>query len=239
MKKKKWIGKAGSIVGIMLVLALVVFGVKKVVALMPYLNLPEITKEQLDDLKLDKCKKLMIVAHPDDETLWGGFGLIEDDYFVLCITNGDNEVRSGEFKKIMETTGDVGLILSYPDKIGGKRSDWRLWKKQIQTDIETVLNYKDWESVVTHNEKGEYGHQHHIMTHELEVAAFRQSNCKAQQYFFGKYYKKKDLPEDLEGKVVNEKLNQKYQLYKIYESQKRTIKKLSHMTPYENWITAD
>ena len=30
------------------------------------------------------------------------------------------------------------------------------------------------------------------MTHELEVAAFRKSNCKAQQYFFGKYYKKKD-----------------------------------------------
>ena len=239
MKKKKWIGKAGLIAGAVLVLALVVFGIKKFMAFLPYMNLPEVTKEQLDELQLEQCEKLMIVAHPDDETLWGGFGLIEDDYFVLCITNGNNKIRSAEFQKAMEETGDVGLILSYPDKIEGKRSDWKFWKKQIQKDMETVLNYKDWETVVTHNENGEYGHQHHIMTHELEVAAFQQSGCKAEQYFFGKYYKKKDLPEDLEGKVVNEKLYQKYQLYKIYESQEKTIKKLSHMTPYENWIKAD
>ena len=34
---------------------------------------------------------LMIVAHPDDETIWGGSHLINGNYTVLCITNGNNK----------------------------------------------------------------------------------------------------------------------------------------------------
>ena len=30
----------------------------------------QITKEMLDELPLSDCTKLMVVAHPDDETLW-------------------------------------------------------------------------------------------------------------------------------------------------------------------------
>lgn len=30
----------------------------------------------------------MIVAHPDDETLWGGSHLIDDNYLVVCMSNG-------------------------------------------------------------------------------------------------------------------------------------------------------
>lgn len=38
-------------------------------------------------------KSLMIVAHPDDETIWGGSHLINGNYTVLCITNGNNKKR--------------------------------------------------------------------------------------------------------------------------------------------------
>ena len=37
---------------------------------------------------------LMIVAHPDDETIWGGSHLINGNYTVLCITNGNNKKRN-------------------------------------------------------------------------------------------------------------------------------------------------
>ena len=36
-------------------------------------------------------ESLMIVAHPDDETIWGGSHLINGNYTVLCITNGNNK----------------------------------------------------------------------------------------------------------------------------------------------------
>ena len=67
-------------------------------------------------LDLDGYDKVMFVAHPDDDLLWGGRHLIEDDYLVVCMTRGNDPVRSAEFKSVMEATGDKHLILSYPDK---------------------------------------------------------------------------------------------------------------------------
>ena len=58
-----------------------------------------IEREQLEALSLDETNKLMIVAHPDDETIWGGGHLLEGGYFVVCITNGENEIRKEEFVK--------------------------------------------------------------------------------------------------------------------------------------------
>ena len=50
----------------------------------------QVTKEMLDELPLSNCTKLMVVAHPDDETLGGGAHLTEGGWFVVCLTNGDN-----------------------------------------------------------------------------------------------------------------------------------------------------
>lgn len=66
---------------------------------------------------------LMIVAHPDDETIWGGSHLINGNYTVLCITNGNNKKRKKEFMKVMEKTHSKGIILSFPDKTKGKRDN--------------------------------------------------------------------------------------------------------------------
>lgn len=200
-----------------------------------YMFLPKVTKNQLDKINLDKYDKLMIVAHPDDELIWGGGHLIEDDYLVVCITRGNDEKRKKEFEGVMEATDDVGMILSYPDKIAGKRSDWKGWKKDIQQDLDTIINYKDWDIVVTHNEKGEYGHQHHVMTHSLVNKACEKVKTKAKVMYFGKYYKKKNLPENGLEQINSELIQQKDEIAKIYSSQTKMISKLHHMFPYENW----
>ena len=44
--------------------------------------------------------------------------MIEEKYLVVCMTRGNDPVRSAEFKSVMKATGDKYLILSYPDKIG-------------------------------------------------------------------------------------------------------------------------
>ena len=48
-----------------------------------------------------ESESLMIVAHPDDETIWGGSHLINGNYTVLCITNGNNKKRKKEFMNII------------------------------------------------------------------------------------------------------------------------------------------
>lgn len=200
-----------------------------------YMFLPKVSNNQLDQLDLDKYDKLMIVAHPDDELIWGGGHLIEDNYLVVCITRGNDKIRSKEFKNVMKATNDVGLILSYPDKIAGKRSDWKAWKKDIQKDIETIINYKKWDVIVTHNEKGEYGHQHHIMTHNIVDNACEETKTEAKIMYFGKYYKKIDLPGTDMEQIDDGLLQQKDKIAKNYSSQAKTIEKLHHMFPYENW----
>lgn len=126
-----------------LILAIaILFLAKDFYLIYPYINLPHITTADLDALDLEGYDKVMFVAHPDDDLLWGGRHLIEDDYLVVCMTRGNDPVRSAEFKSVMEATGDKYLILSYPDKIGKHRSSWTFWKKDMEADIATVLNYK-------------------------------------------------------------------------------------------------
>ena len=52
----------------------------------------------------------MIVAHPDDETIWGGGHLLQDDYLVICLTNGNNQIRAKEFEKVMDQSHNILVI---------------------------------------------------------------------------------------------------------------------------------
>ena len=212
----------------------VLFLAKGFYLLYPYINLPHVTTADLDALDLNGYDKVMFVAHPDDDLLWGGRHLIEDDYLVVCMTRGNDPVRSAEFKSVMEATGDKYLILSYPDKIGKRRSTWTFWKKDMEADIATILNYKDWTQVATHNPHGEYGHQHHQMTHELVEKEYKETGCSGDFYSFGKYYVNDKVPYDLE-EMPKDLYIQKRKLASLYTSQRTTVRKMYHMLPYEYW----
>lgn len=107
----------------------------------------------------DKSTSLMIVAHPDDETFWGGTELINGKYFVLCITNGYNKKRSADFEAIIKSTNNQGLILDFKDTI--LRCKFMKQKDLIIEVLRAAICAKDWEKIVTHNPNGEYGHFHH------------------------------------------------------------------------------
>lgn len=216
------------------ILAAIAFAGHEFYLFYPYLNLPHVTTADLDALDLDGYDKVMFMAHPDDDLLWGGRHLIEDDYLVVCMTRGNDPVRSAEFKSVMEATGDKYLILSYPDKIGNKRSSWNFCKKDMEADIATVLNYKNWEQVATHNANGEYGHHHHQMMHQLVEEAYKETDCNADFYSFGKYYVNDKIPYDLE-EMPKDLYIQKRKLAKLYASQRTTVRKMYHMLPYEYW----
>ena len=196
----------------------------------------------LDTLELDNIDKLMIVAHPDDETLWGGHALLNDDYFVVCITNGYNSIRKDEFSKVMEKTGDKGLILDYPDKIHNNRSDWEFCKDDIKADIDTILSYKTWSTIVTHNENGEYGHDHHIKLHSFVNESCDKLNITATRYYFGNYYTRATLlkmnEDELPTVLSTSDYLKKFDLITTYTSQCKTLVKLGHMIAFEEFIVA-
>ncbi len=191
------------------------------------------------DVNLESVDNLMIVAHPDDDMIWGGSHLIDDDYLVICITCGAVDYRVEEFKKVMNKTNDKYIMLNYPDKTNGERDNWDKVYDDITKDIEKIMALKKWKTIVTHNEKGEYGHIHHKMTHNIVTSVYENKYIEDDNlYFFGDYYKKEKLPEVEESleQISSENYNLKKQIiYDYYVSQKKVADGLSHMFKYENF----
>lgn len=179
---------------------------------------------------------LMIVAHPDDETIWGGSHLINGNYTVLCITNGNNKKRKKEFMKVMEKTHSKGIILSFPDKTKGKRDNWKSCKKDIQREIQKEIDSKDWDKIVTHNPDGEYGHIHHKKVSKYVTMILEKEDKTNQLVYFGKYASKKNKAElENEKKLSKKDYKEKLDVIQLYSSQSKVMDHLHHMLPYENW----
>lgn len=197
-----------------------------------------ITFMKLDSIDLKQVNKVMIVAHPDDETIWGGAHLLNGGYFVVCLTNGDNPIRKDEFIKAVSASGNIPLILSYPDKIFGIRSNWIFQQNKIDNDLMNILSYKNWEEVVTHNPKGEYGHIQHKKTSALTYKAWQRACLHTPLFYFGTYYNKKELMKiyDSLTPIDNEVFEQKYNILNFYKSQEFIDQKFGHMYPYEMWV---
>jgi LmbE family N-acetylglucosaminyl deacetylase len=192
----------------------------------------------IDKYNVRKYKKIMIVAHPDDETLWGGANLYKSGFFVVCLTNGYNLPRANDYRNLLKFTKNDGIILDYPDIQDKIIDDWSEVKIGILKDLSKILNYKDWEAIVTHGPDGTTGHIHHKKTCQFVTQVAKESNKYKYLYYFGKYYQKNKIPQNL-TRITKEEYNIKKKEIAIYKSVISIIHKLwYHMLPYENWILA-
>lgn len=197
------------------------------------------TGTQLKAMNLDKVDKLMIVAHPDDESYWGGAHLLEDNYLVVCITNGDNSVRHKEFFNALQYSGDEGVILEYPDIKNGVKSKWQDCQKEIVSDLQKIIDYKDWSLIVTHNPDGEYGHIHHKITDKIVTSVCNTNGLSDKLFYFEQYYKASKVPNNFKSNLLKEERERKYQLAIKYPSQWSGFKnRYEVMQPYEYWVKA-
>ena len=202
-----------------------------------------ITKKMLDDLKLQDTNKIMIVSHPDDELFWGGGHLLQDKYLVVCVTNDyPTDERKKEFIATMGDTGEKCLVLDYPDSRinrGTLKSDIDLLttsKTGLMKDLRTLLSYKKWSQVVTHNPEGEYGKFNHQKVSEFVTECYKNVNQSVDGlYYFGKFYWGTVPGGQLEESVLKRKMEL---IYSYLPTAKGAIESFIHMLPYENWIAA-
>lgn len=209
-------------------------------------NTGYLTKSDLDKLNLSSVNNLMIVAHPDDETLWGGAHLIKDNYFVVVLTNSYKEQRKSEFQQVMKQTNDKYIIMSYPDLKNTWYDEnnnykysvdtWSTCRTGIQKDLELILNYKEWDTIVTHNPNGEYGHiQHQNISKKVTDIVTKSLSGDQEFYYFGNWYSKKANNPD--PKLDDTNYKKKNSLVDVYlPSSPYAIANNRHMVQYENWI---
>ena len=108
--------------------------------------------------------KLMIVAHPDDEALFGGAELLKhsDEYKVVVVDEYHSEVRKKELMASMEFIG----IKEFEHWTGYKGGE-DYHREKLIYELLRVLRERNWTKVVTHNRVGEYGHPRHRALHEI------------------------------------------------------------------------
>ena len=122
--------------------------------------------------------KLLVVAHPDDEVLWGGLNLmLQSGWFVVCSTNINNPTRSREFFRTMSYAAVTKFVMfDVEDKYVEEDEEAdELYDGSVFEKALNELSRKEWKLVLTHNETGEYGHAHHRKVHRMVASLFPQA----------------------------------------------------------------
>jgi LmbE family N-acetylglucosaminyl deacetylase len=97
----------------------------------------------------------VIVAHPDDETLWtGGLLLSHPEWspFIVTLCRGEDSDRAPKFFKAMECLGAKGAMGNLDDG----SDQFPLSSKRVKDAILSLLPSLDFDLLLTHAPQGEY-----------------------------------------------------------------------------------
>jgi len=123
----------------------------------------------------------VIVAHPDDETLWAG-GLMlmypEVDWTVVTLCRKSDLDRAPRFFKALERLNAVGFMADLDD--GPEQTP--LDSSEVQKTITELLPSNRFDLIITHSTSGEYTrHLRHEETAKAVLALWNSDRLFAEQ----------------------------------------------------------
>ena len=100
-------------------------------------------------------KVAIIVAHPDDETLWAGGTILnhpEWNCFIVCLSRLSDPDRSERFYRALRTLKSNGIMGDMDDG----PDQFPLKDKEVEEVIIQLLPPTDYDLIITHDPSGEY-----------------------------------------------------------------------------------
>lgn len=130
-----------------------------------------------------KDMKILVVAHPDDEILWFVPNIFDKIVIAFCdrhdkIFFGDARRRALEEHPLKDIIINLNIVEAGYWKDNSRTSFLNIARHNLICKLKDVLSSLSIETVFTHNSIGEYGHDDHILVHDVCLQLF-----KRQQIF--------------------------------------------------------
>ncbi len=159
---------------------------------------------------MESKRVVLIVAHPDDETLWAGGTILDHrawSWFILSLCRGSDPDRAPKFYRVLELLGAAGAMGDLDDGPEQKAQD----EKQVEQAILERLPAKAYDLIITHDPSGEYTrHLRHEETGRAVIKLWHTGRISADQLWTFAYSdgNKEYLPRPLEKAPISNKLTQ-------------------------------
>ncbi|WP_372807126.1 PIG-L deacetylase family protein [Pontiella sp.] len=148
-----------------------------------------------DSIYWPYASALMLVAHPDDETLWGGGTILmhpETRWTVAALCRRNDPDRAPKFKNVLQRLGATGALGDLDD--GPEQTP--LAPSVVQDAVLALVGGLEVDLIITHSVAGEYErHRRHEETGAAVLALREAGKLRSPALWSFAYRDARALPE--------------------------------------------